>query len=413
MSSAASTAARHPSLRPAQTSRAEGHVVARRRREQLQFGGLEDETHLALPLRVAGGGRPGSVEQHGAALRLVEAADHLEQRRLAGARSADERQRAAGPQLERHVAQCGDRGAGLLVAERHSRRSDPYRARPARPAGEARPASRRLLRRAAHVATPSSSSSSSIVSGRRGRPRPRSASASASSPAAGRPRRSRRTRADVGEQTGRVARTGLRAVLEGDDAVGADDLVHLLGDVDDGEALGVQLAHGAQHLLATGRVEHGRRLVEHQDATRHGQHAGQRRALLLPAGQQVRLAQTQVLEPESRQHLVDPAADVGGGPAPGSRGRRRRRPRRTARRAGSRGSGTARRRRGARRAPVLGQQVVAARDERGARRWACRVRRAGVPAWTCRIRWRRPRPRTRPRRPRDRDRRGRRPARPA
>src|SRR5665647_3514197 len=101
---------------------------------------------------------------------------------------------------------------------------------------------------------------------------------------------------------------------EMDEAVGADRLVHLLSDVDDGEALVAQLAHRGEHLVAAGRVEHRRGLVEHQDAARYGDDAGQRRALFLAAREHVRLAPAQLLELEPRQHLIDPAADVRGRP---------------------------------------------------------------------------------------------------
>ena len=54
----------------------------------------------ALQRRVAGAAGPSAVEQHGAGLGRVQATDHLQQRRLAGARRAQQRQRAAGRQLE-------------------------------------------------------------------------------------------------------------------------------------------------------------------------------------------------------------------------------------------------------------------------------------------------------------------------
>ena len=60
---------------------------------------------------------------------------------------------------------------------------------------------------------------------------------------------------------------------------------------DDGLALlFVQAADRAQHLLPAVGVEHGGGLVEHQNVRRQGQHAGQRHALLLPAGERVRRA---------------------------------------------------------------------------------------------------------------------------
>ena len=139
--------------------------------------------------------------------------------------------------------------------------------------------------------------------------RPAAASSSASSPAAGRPRPKPPDQGAVAEEAGDAPRVDDRPRLQRDDAVGADHLVHLLGHVDDGEAAFAQPAHRLEHLGAAGGVQHRGRLVEHQGSARHGEDAGERRALLLAAGEQVRLPGLELRQPEPLEHLVDPGAD--------------------------------------------------------------------------------------------------------
>ena len=145
------------------------------------------------------------------------------------------------------------------------------------------------------------------------------------------------------------ARVHDRAALQRDDAVGADDLVHLLGHVDDGEALGAQAARPPSSTSAR-PAGSSMAVGSSSTSTRRGTAstpASAVRCFWPPesrCGSRVRSS----VEPEPRQHLVDPPPDRRPAATRGSRGRRRRRPRRTRPPAGSRGSGTARRRRGAR-----------------------------------------------------------------
>ena len=152
--------------------------------------------------------------------------------------------------------------------------------------------------------------SSDMESGSGASARPRAASSSARSPAAGSPRPSRRSSVRLAEQSGHIALVHDQTALERDDPVGAHDLVHLLGDVDDREALRAQAAHRLQHLRAARRVQHRRRLVEHEHTARHGQDPRERRPLLLATGEQVRLAHPELRQAEPVQHLVDPAQDL-------------------------------------------------------------------------------------------------------
>ena len=212
----------------------------------------------------------------------------------------------------------------------------------------------------------------------------------------------------VAEQPCDGALVDHHARLQGEHAVGADDLVHLLGHVHHGEPLGAQVASRRQHLLAPRRVQHRRGLVQDEHAARHGEHAGERRALLLASGEQVGLAPAELGEPEAREHLVDPRLHLRGRPGEVLEAERHVV------------------------LDALGHQLVlrvleehadvAARAHaplvrragRGRRRWrprprpASRGRPAGARASTCRSRWRRPRRRTRPRPRRGSARRGRR-----
>ena len=96
------------------------------------------------------------------------------------------------------------------------------------------------------------------------------------------------------------------AVGEHDHAVGADALLHMVCDEHDRDALlTAELCRRVDHLAPSGRVEHGRRLVEHDALGLHGDDARDGDALLLPAGEQVRRVQTKIIHtdlPEGRVH---------------------------------------------------------------------------------------------------------------
>ncbi len=212
----------------------------------------------------------------------------------------------------------------------------------------------------------------------------------------------------LAKEGGRRAGEDRPTAGQGHDPVGQQHLVHLLGHEHHRQAAIGFAAHGRQHLVAAGRVEHRGRLVEHEHAPWHGQHAGQAqcaaagrptadaaRAGAAPRGRSVRA---------SRRRAARSRATAGRG----SRGRRPDLLRWWRRRAGCRGSGTARRRRGARRSAPRRCRGRDRRPGHGRRPPAGRARRAVGRASTCPSRWRRPRRRTHPRRPPGRCRAGRR-----
>ena len=96
-------------------------------------------------------------------------------------------------------------------------------------------------------------------------------------------------------------------------ALGLHGLVHVVGDQDDRDAVGlVQLAHDSHNLAPALRVEHGGRLVEHHAARHHGDHARDRDALLLAAGQTVRRLLAVFIHADGFEGVVHTFADLSG-----------------------------------------------------------------------------------------------------
>ena len=61
------------------------------------------------------------------------------------------------------------------------------------------------------------------------------------------------------------------------------DILHAVRYHDDGEPAGMKVIDELQKLCTSGRVEAGNRLIEHQHAGAHGEHAGKSAAALLTA----------------------------------------------------------------------------------------------------------------------------------
>ena len=73
--------------------------------------------------------------------------------------------------------------------------------------------------------------------------------------------------------------------------------------------LAAQALDGVNDLAPALRVEHRRRLVEHDALRAHGDHARDGDALLLPAGEQVRRVRAVFIHPHLPQRLIDAAAN--------------------------------------------------------------------------------------------------------
>ena len=107
-----------------------------------------------------------------------------------------------------------------------------------------------------------------------------------------------------------------RAVLLQPAAVDNRDLVGqrqrlglVVGDIDEGDAgAALQALQLPAHLLAELGVEIGQRLVEQQDLRLDHEAAGQRHALLLAAGQLVRIALLEPGEVDQRERVARPSA---------------------------------------------------------------------------------------------------------
>ena len=84
-----------------------------------------------------------------------------------------------------------------------------------------------------------------------------------------------------------------------------------VGDHDHGHAAPVQLAAHAHEALAPPRVEHGRRLVQYEDLRLHAEHAGDGHALLLAAGQGVRLVLLEAHEAHLLERVVHAPGQLG------------------------------------------------------------------------------------------------------
>ena len=87
----------------------------------------------------------------------------------------------------------------------------------------------------------------------------------------------------MGEDLGRRPVEGNVTVVEHDDAVGLERLLHVVRDVYDRGARTCQFAGHTHDGGASSHVEHGAGLVQHQKAGTHGQGAGDGHPLLLPA----------------------------------------------------------------------------------------------------------------------------------
>ena len=104
------------------------------------------------------------------------------------------------------------------------------------------------------------------------------------------------------------------AVVHDDEPVGAQRLVHMVGDEHHGDApLPVQRPDGGEHLTPSGGVQHGGGLVQHHALRRHGDHAGDGHPLLLSAGEQMGRVAGKFRHTHRRQRVVHTAADLLGG----------------------------------------------------------------------------------------------------
>ena len=87
----------------------------------------------------------------------------------------------------------------------------------------------------------------------------------------------------IGEDLCRRALERNAALVEHHHAVGLRRLLHIVRDHNDRHACTVELAAHAHQTRTPARVEHRRRLVEHEHRRMHGERAGDGDALLLPA----------------------------------------------------------------------------------------------------------------------------------
>ena len=88
-------------------------------------------------------------------------------------------------------------------------------------------------------------------------------------------------------------------------------LVHVVRDEDDRDAVFlVELAHNGHDLAPPLRVEHGGGLIEHHAARHHGDHARDRDALLLAAGQAVRRLLAVFVHTDRLERVVHALADL-------------------------------------------------------------------------------------------------------
>ena len=78
---------------------------------------------------------------------------------------------------------------------------------------------------------------------------------------------------------------------------------HLVADDQHGHAFARELPHHREHLADELGIEHRGRLVEQHDAGAHRERAGDRHALLLAAGELLRVVARVGLEPDPAQHL--------------------------------------------------------------------------------------------------------------
>ena len=98
--------------------------------------------------------------------------------------------------------------------------------------------------------------------------------------------------------------------LHADDAVRRPCLVDVVGDMHDGGAARLQLIENRHDLAARDRIEHGRRLVEHDHRRQHGQRAGDGDALLLAAAHQGRIRGAETGHIDRVQRIGDATSDI-------------------------------------------------------------------------------------------------------
>ena len=98
-------------------------------------------------------------------------------------------------------------------------------------------------------------------------------------------------------------------------AVGLRRLFHIVRDHHDGHPALVQLMAYAHKARSAAGVEHGGSLVEHEHRRVHGKHAGDGHALLLTAGQGVRLVALETRKPYVLKRLRHAFAQLIGGDA--------------------------------------------------------------------------------------------------
>ena len=269
--------------RDAEVSRAKGHVLANRAREQLALGILEHDAHAARGLA-----------RNAPAGWLLELGQQLHERGLARPRVAEKAEDLALAHLDRDVPQR--RAAPTLVGKRHV--LDPQRAA-AFGARGARGVRRRLgpldRRGAQRRLTPLGRLGLELAEhGVDGHARGEAWEFLSQLEANAVGHRDVEAKAGqhvcLREHLVRRAVERHAPVAEHDDALGLGGLLHEVGDHDDRHALAVEPVARMHERGAPTGVEHGACLVEHERLRTHGEHAGKCQALLLPAGQACRLA---------------------------------------------------------------------------------------------------------------------------
>ena len=87
-------------------------------------------------------------------------------------------------------------------------------------------------------------------------------------------------------------------------AIGLCSLFHKVRNHHDGHTAIVERAAGLHKALAPARIEHRGRLVQDEHARLHGEHAGKRHTLFLPARERVGLVALEAHQPHGLQHLA-------------------------------------------------------------------------------------------------------------
>ena len=115
-----------------------------------------------------------------------------------------------------------------------------------------------------------------------------------------------------GEHVGGGAVERNASAVEHDDAVGLGRLFHEVGDAHDGHAALVERLADAHEPTAAARVEHGRRLVEHEDFRLHGERACDGDALFLAARKRIGFVRFEPDEADLAKRLAHASCDFGG-----------------------------------------------------------------------------------------------------